>query len=77
MSKSSDRDIEKGNRSGDATRLGDNITASQSGKELVLRIRLDVVGSRSASGKSMVIGTTRGAVTFAGVQVNVNVYKKE
>ena len=58
---------------------GEGFTASVSedGKTLVIEIDLTAKGTLSASGKSMVIATTRGNININGVTLGLNVYKKK
>ena len=59
--------------------IGQNIQAEVDGDKLTLTIDLSVGGTRSKSGKSEVIATTRGNVQVATgegqVTVGVNVYR--
>lgn len=51
---------------GRGTSVGRNVTAHLDGSVLVLRIDTRATGAKSASGKSVVIGTTNGNVTVPG-----------
>jgi len=60
--------------------LGNGIAASVNGNTLTLTVKLDRPGVVSASGKTMVNASTRGAVTIPGTNgltVNLNVYTKK
>ena len=54
-----------------------NIKTSKQGNILTVEIDLSVAGSPSGSGKSLVVGTTSGAIAVDGtdVQLNVNCYR--
>ena len=57
--------------------IGDNVTATIEGDILTLEVDLSEEGSPSASGKSVVLGSTRGNVTLDnGVTLGLNVYRK-
>lgn len=56
---------------------GDNVTYEVQGKKLTIQVDLSAEGRRSASGKTVVIASTRGNVEVAdGVFVGLNVYRK-
>jgi len=55
---------------------GEGFTAKVEGDKLIIEVDLKAKGTPSASGKNMVIATTRGNVQFAGVTIGLNVYKK-
>jgi len=55
---------------------GEGFTARVEGDKLIIEIDLKAKGTPSASGKSEVIATSRGNVQFAGVSIDLNVYKK-
>lgn len=59
----------------EGTPLGENILVSQEGDELVLRISLKAKGKPSASGKTIVVASTRGNKPIAGLVLGVNAYK--
>lgn len=46
------------------------------GDKLIITVDLTAPGTPSASGKSLVIATTRGNVQIGGVTVGLNVYRK-
>ncbi len=58
---------------------GEGFTAnvSEDGKKLVIEVDLTRQGVPSASGKSLVIASTRGATKINGISVNLNVYKRK
>ena len=58
---------------------GEGFTAnvSEDGKTLVIEIDLTAKGTPSASGKSLVIATTRGNIPVNGFTLGLNVYKKK
>lgn len=53
-----------------------NVESATDGKYLYLRLERDVQGTRSASGKTMVISSTRGNVKQGELHIGLNVYKK-
>ena len=58
-----------------------NVVTSVEGRTLVIRVELDADGRRSASGKTIVIASTRGNAAIADSDGNqymmgLNVYKK-
>ena len=57
--------------------LGDNVTGSVSedGKTLTLTVKLDAKGTTSASGKSVVIASTRGNIALGDVKIGLNIYR--
>jgi hypothetical protein len=57
------------------THLGDNCEYQIEGKTLLIKIDLDAAGVRSASGKSLIIASTRGNMSVDGVHVGLNVYR--
>lgn len=60
-----------------STKIGDNVSYVVSGDVLTLTISLKEKGTRSASGKSLVIASTRGnAVIEGGVTIGLNVFRK-
>lgn len=54
--------------------IGENIAALNVGNKLILVVDTSVEGCPSASGKSVVIASTRGATRVGRASVNVNVY---
>jgi hypothetical protein len=57
-------------------RLGENCEYQIEGDNLTIRVNLKADGARSASGKSIVIASTRGAANVNGVNIGLNVYRK-
>ena len=58
--------------------LGNGITGIINGDTLTLTIKLSRPGQPSASGKTMVLASTRGNVVMSGgVTVGLNVYTKK
>ena len=58
--------------------LGNGITGTVEGNTLTLTIPLNRPGQPSASGKTMVLASTRGNVTMNdGITVGLNVYTKK
>lgn len=55
-------------------KLGENITASEEGDEIVLRIKKDVRGGLSDSGKTIRVGSTLGNKEFNGIYIGLNAY---
>lgn len=55
---------------------GEGFTAEVKGDKLIIEVDLKAPGTPSASGKSIVIATTRGNVQIGNVTVGLNVYKK-
>lgn len=63
------------------TIIAENLAARVEGSKLVLEIDLDATGSPSASGKSLVLSSTRGnlALPFGearGAVLGLNLYRK-
>ena len=58
------------------TSVGQNVEVARDGKYLLIRVNMDEKGTLSASGKSMVVGSTRGNVSHEGVSIGLNVYKR-
>jgi len=58
--------------------IGENVEAlyDRENGRLILTIDLKKEGIPSASGKSLVLATTRGNAEFAGVRIGLNVYRK-
>jgi len=57
---------------------GQNIEIDVQGSKLVVTIDLDAAGIPSASGKTLVIASTRGNAPIApGVFAGINVYRKK
>lgn len=58
--------------------IGQNVKVSKNGNTLTIEIDLSAKGQRSASGKSMVIASTRGNAHLeeAGMSLGLNLYKK-
>ena len=56
---------------------GFEANVSEDGKTLIIEVDLTTKGTPSASGKSMVIATTRGNVNINGVTLGLNVYRKK
>jgi len=55
-----------------------NVEITMKDKKMIITVDLSVKGTPSASGKSLVIGSTKGNVEVggsSGVKVGVNVYK--
>ena len=56
--------------------LGENIKAVKNGSQIILIIDASKRLGSSASGKSTIIATTRGNMTYNGLSFGVNVYTK-
>lgn len=58
--------------------IGQNVTVEVKDGKLIATVDLSQKGTPSASGKSIVIGSTRGNVKLAehGVSLGLNVYRK-
>jgi hypothetical protein len=56
--------------------LGENIKAVKNGSQVILIIDASKRLGPSASGKSMIIATTRGNMSYNGLSFGVNVYSK-
>lgn len=52
-----------------------NIESRVEGKKLILVIDLEAPTTVSGSGKSLIIASTQGNASIAGVKVGLNVYK--
>ena len=55
---------------------GEGFVARVEGNKLIIEVDLTAKGTPSASGKNLVIATTRGNINIGGVTVGLNVYKK-
>ena len=55
---------------------GEGFTAEIKENKLVIEIDLNAKGTMSASGKNLVIATTRGNMKIGPVMVGLNVYRK-
>lgn len=55
----------------------DNVKVTVEGAELVIRCRLDAAATPSASGKTLVIASTRGSVKVPGTDamLGLNLYR--
>ena len=63
-----------------AENLGNGITASVSGDTLTLTVKLSLPGQPSATGKTMVVASTRGNVVIPGtngITIGLNAYTKK
>ena len=56
---------------------GEGFTAEVKGDKLIIEVDLTAKGTLSASGKSLVIATTRGNININGVTLGLNVYRKK
>lgn len=56
--------------------IGQNVEAEVSGQKLTLTVDLSASGTPSASGKTLVIASTRGNAQVEGVVIGLNVYRK-
>lgn len=57
--------------------IPENCQISEEGNNIVIKIDKTKVLGPSASGKTILIGSTKGAVQYKdGIMVNVNIYKK-
>lgn len=54
-----------------------NVEIKKDGKKLVITVDTSKDVGPSASGKTLVIGTTGGAENVDGIMVNLTVYKKK
>lgn len=60
----------------EAYTIGENVSAVQVGNMLIVAVDTNAEGRPSASGKTLVVGTTHGATRVGRVNVNVNVYTR-
>lgn len=56
--------------------VGDNVFMVPDDDFLILAVKKNEAGKPSASGKSMVIGSTRGNVNLDGINVGFNAYRR-
>jgi hypothetical protein len=56
------------------TALGENVRVSEEGEDIVIRIKKDVRGGLSESGKTIRVGSTLGNKEFNGVVIGLNAY---
>lgn len=59
------------------TQIGNNITARQDGNKIVITIVTDKPIGDSHSGKNIIHASTGGNVSFGGLTIGINVYKKK
>lgn len=56
--------------------LGENVTAEDTGDEIILRINKKYRGSLSSSGKTVRVASTLGNKEFADIKIGLNAYVK-